>query len=89
MAEVYLWPECVGSWIAWNAVQTQWRLGPSGHRVGLDHTAVCSDLRALGYGTGKRRSLRRVLGEIIAMEGTVLEVWLEQLERDRARRAAQ
>jgi hypothetical protein len=81
--DVYLWPECAASWGAWFVVQTQWRVGPSGHRTGLDHASVLADLRSMGYGPGKRRSIRRVHSEIIAMERGALDGWAETIERDR------
>jgi Phage related hypothetical protein (DUF1799) len=80
--DVYLWPECLAAWAAWVAVQTQWQLGPSGHRCGLDHAGVIADLRAMGYGPGKRRSLRRIHGEILSMERAALAVWFDQVERE-------
>ena len=82
--DVYLWPECLGSWAVWLALQTQWNLGPSGHRAGLDHAAVLADLRAMGFGPGKRRSLRRMHAEVLAMEGAALAAWTEQIEREHA-----
>lgn len=80
--DVYLWPECLRLWLAWQNVQTQWQLGPSGHRVGLNHVAVLADLRALGFGPGKRRSLHRAHGDITAMERAALGAWFEQIERE-------
>lgn len=66
----------------WIALQSQWNRGPSGHRIGLDHKSVIADLRVMGFGFGKRRSLRRIHGEILAMERVVLHVWADQLERE-------
>jgi hypothetical protein len=84
--DVFLWPECVEAWGVWLGLQSQWALAPSGHRCGLRHEAVLADLRVMGYGPGKRRSLRRIHGEIMAMERAALRAWAEELERERMRK---
>lgn len=72
-----LWPECVPLWLAWNALQTQWRTGMEG-RTGLDYAACAVWLEAHGYGPGRRRNLRAALGDLAAMERAALTAWAEQ-----------
>ena len=72
----HLFPESLPSWEQWHQVQTQWRTaGMDGSRTGLDYAGVESHLRASGYGHGRRRSLRRALGDVKAMEIEAMNVW--------------
>ena len=41
-------PDCWPTVMAWLAVQTQWRIAPSGRAIGLDYSAVDVALRRLG-----------------------------------------
>ncbi len=70
----------------WTRLQTQWRtVGVDGDRNGLDYAGVRSFMLAHGYGRGKRRSERRALGDIQAMEVTAMNVWADQ-KKQKARR---
>ena len=51
------------------AAASQWRMGPSGHRVGLDYAAVRVVADVLGV------ALEAVFGRIQAMEAQALECW--------------
>lgn len=42
----------------------------------------------MGYGPGKRRSLRRVYGEVLAMEREALSVVADRIERERRMKGA-
>lgn len=53
--EHFLWPENVGTWAAWQAVQTQWRFKPSGSPAGLDYAGVRACLDELEYVGDQRR----------------------------------
>jgi len=82
-----LFPDCVDSWVLWTRVQTQWRTaGVDGNRIGLDYAGVRSFMLAHGYGSGKRRSERRALGDIQVMEATAMNVWASQQKQKAGRR---
>lgn len=73
----YLWPRNLRVWLAWCAVQTQWRVGMSG-ATGLDYPAVWAVLdRRL-----PRRRRDEAFEAIRGMERAVLTVWADQ--RDKA-----
>lgn len=60
----------------WQRVQTQWRVGGTGERTGLDYAAVTSYLReVLGIKPKERAAL---FGDLQAMEWAALEVWAEK-----------
>lgn len=78
----FLLPDCLDSWVLWNRLQTQWRTaGVDGDRTGLDYAGVRAFMLAHGYGSGKRRSERRALGDIQVMEGEVMTVWAQQKQK--------
>lgn len=37
---MWIWPDCVPAWNAWQAVQTQWRTSMAGGCTGLDYAGV-------------------------------------------------
>jgi hypothetical protein len=81
----WLLPQSVQSWGLWFEVQTQWRsAGMEGIRTGLDYQAVEAFLRVRGYGHGKRKSIRRVLDDIRAMEVSAMTAW-DKLREQKAR----
>lgn len=73
-----LWPDNLPAWIAWGAVQTQWRrAGQAGVRVGLDYTACAAWLQAAGY---KRRRRQTLLLDLQECERAALDEW-DRLDR--------
>ena len=75
----YLWPECVPIWQAWQALQTQWRVGMGG-ATGLDYAGVRAWLDECGP---EDRAQRREWFECIqAAERATLDVWAEQRQND-------
>lgn len=76
--EVYLWPDNLPAWGAWQAVQTQWRVGMGG-ATGLDYTGVRAWLDEQGSAGPERREL---FAGIQACERATLEVWAEARERE-------
>jgi hypothetical protein len=81
-----LLPESVPSLVLWWDVQTQWRTtGVDGVRCGLDYQSVEALLRCRGYGPGKRKSIRRALDDIRAMEYSAMSAW-QQLRDQEARK---
>lgn len=48
VAEFGLWPGQEGAVLAFHAVATQWRVGPSGKATGLDYAAARAGLEAEG-----------------------------------------
>jgi hypothetical protein len=83
----FLLPDGVDSWVLWTRLQTQWRTaGVDGARSGLDYAGVRAFMLAHGYGSGKRRSERRALGDIQVMEATAMNVWAAQQKQNARRR---
>ncbi len=70
--EFELWPEHVPAVELFYAVQTQWRVLPSGHFQGLDYPAVESLMRMRRYPVKQRAAL---LAELQIMELAALAVW--------------
>ena len=56
------------------AMETQWRLAPSGGYVGLDYAALPAVLELLGIAPDRRRAL---FGDLRTMENEVLTAALE------------
>lgn len=78
----HLFPESLPSWLLWTTLQTQWRTaGMEGERTGLDYAGVEAYMRAMGYGPGKRRSMRRALADVQAMEVAAMNAWSEVRRR--------
>ena len=71
---VYLWPCNVRAWLAWQAVQTQWRTGMGGATV-LDYAGVWAWLHAQ---RARPKQLRAWFAGIQAAEHATLQVWHEQ-----------
>jgi len=76
---VYIWPENVAAWQAFQSVQSQWRVGMSG-ATGLDYAGVRTCLELLGTSP---RQLRAIWPGLQACEQAVLRVWGEERERQR------
>lgn len=68
----YLWPDNKENWLAWQDLQTQWRVGMAGP-TGLDYSAVISYMGMIG-----RRKDKVLFDCIQAAEMATLEVWAEQ-----------
>jgi hypothetical protein len=69
-----LWPETVGPFLLFEALLSQWRMGPGGP-VGLDYGAlpvVARQLRLAG------RKLREAFSGMRVMEAEALQVFAEQ-----------
>jgi hypothetical protein len=83
-AVFYVWPENVASFRLWNAVQTQWRVGGTGHRTGLDYASMRAKpaVRAV-----KPAQLREeLLADIEAMEVAYLAERMRMLEAEAEKR---
>lgn len=76
----WMLPESVPVWLLWMRLQTQWRVGPMGHRIGLDYPGVELFLRAMGYGHQRRRSFAKTLLDVQAMESAALSEWAKQAQ---------
>lgn len=70
----FLWPDNVAAWRAWEAVQTQWRIGFSG-ATGLDYAGVRAYLDEIGLAGEERRE---VFAGILACERATLDVQAER-----------
>ena len=71
----YLWPQCVGIWSHWVAIQTQWRVGGMGGATGLDYAGVRAYLDEVGVVAEERQEL---FSCIRAAERGSLEGWAER-----------
>lgn len=79
--DVWLWPDSLPAWAAWQAVQTQWRTGGMGGQTGLDYMGVRAWLDECGP---RRRSQRREWFECIqACEAATLAAWAEHQSRSK------
>ena len=77
---VWLWPENVPHWHAWQCCQTQWRYATAGmgaaQPIGLDYAACAAYLQhALGYHPRRRgtRSLSAAMQSLRVCEAGALE----------------
>ena len=72
----YLWPCNVRTFVIWQRLQTQWRVGGMGDRTGLDYDAVIRYLHHV------ERLKPKAHGEVFrglqVMEWAALEVWAEK-----------
>lgn len=71
---IYLWPENVKAWNFFQAVSTQWHVGPGG-AVGLNYAGVDVVRDAQGI---RRKEWPRLFSEVQAMERATLAAWREK-----------
>lgn len=71
---LYLWPECVKAWNFFQAVSTQWIVGPGG-AVGLNYQSVLVVRDAWKI---KRKDWPKLFSEVQAMERATLSGWSER-----------
>jgi len=71
---IYLWPENVASWNFFQAVSTQWVVGPGG-AIGLHYPAVTIVRDAQGI---RRKDWPKLFSEVQAMERATLQAWRER-----------
>lgn len=69
--EFWLWPECVRTWLLFQASQPLWR-GTGMQREGLDRPGVEVEMRKARI---RPKDRRRVWEEIEVMERAALEEW--------------
>ncbi|HDS1711354.1 DUF1799 domain-containing protein [Pseudomonas sp. SbB1] len=74
--EVEVWPDAWPAFCLFEALGTQWRLGPGGPS-GLDYAAIPGTAKILGL---KRRELPRVFHDLRIMEGEALAAMAETAE---------
>ena len=74
----YLWPCNVSTWVHWNEVQTQWRVGMGG-ATGLDYAGVRAYLDEQHFEGDERRDAFK---GIRAAEGATLQAWGEKAKRE-------
>uniref|UniRef100_UPI00406CCAFD DUF1799 domain-containing protein n=1 Tax=Pseudomonas sp. REB1044 TaxID=2675224 RepID=UPI00406CCAFD len=74
--EVEVWPDAWLSFCLFEALGTQWRLGPGGPS-GLDYTAIPAAAEMLGI---KRRKLADLFPDLRIMEHEALAVMAEAAE---------
>lgn len=73
---VEVWPDAWLSFCLFEALGTQWRLGPGGPS-GLDYTAIPAAAKMLGI---KRRKLAHIFPDLRIMEHEALAVMAEASE---------
>ncbi|MFC5551756.1 DUF1799 domain-containing protein [Massilia aerilata] len=71
---LYLWPENVRSWNFFQAVSTQWTVGPGG-AIGLSYPGVEVVRDAWGI---RRKDWSRLFSELQVMERATLAAWRER-----------
>lgn len=71
----YLWPCNLPVFLAWQRLQSQWRLDVEGHKCGLDYAGVSSYLRDVQMLEGA--ALARMFDHLQVMEFESLNVWNE------------
>lgn len=74
--EVEVWPDAWPAFRLFDAMGTQWRVGPGGPS-GLDYTAISSTAAMLGI---KRGCLTEIFPDLRVMEVEALAVIAEMLE---------
>lgn len=74
--EVEVWPDAWPAFRLFDAMGTQWRVGPGG-ASGLDYTAIPATASMLGI---KRRELTYIFPDLRVMEVEALAVMAESLE---------
>lgn len=71
-----VWPDAWPAFRLFDAMGTQWRVGPSGY-TGLDYTAIPATAAMLGI---KRRDLTDIFPDLRVMEVEALAVMAESME---------
>lgn len=71
--EVEVWPDAWPAFRLFDAMGTQWRVGPGG-ASGLDYTAIPTTAEMLGI---KRRDLTEIFPDLRVMEVEALAVFAE------------
>lgn len=71
---LYLWPECVKAWNFFQAISTQWVVGPGG-AIGLNYPGVLVVRDAWGI---RRKEWPKLFLEVQAMERATLSGWSER-----------
>ncbi|MCK2109230.1 DUF1799 domain-containing protein [Pseudomonas juntendi] len=74
--EVEVWPDAWPAFRLFDAMGTQWRVGPGGPS-GLDYTAIPATASMLGI---KRRHLTDIFPDLRVMEVEALAVMAESME---------
>lgn len=74
--EVEVWPDAWPAFRLFDAMGTQWRVGPGG-ASGLDYTAIPAAASMLGI---RRRDLTDIFPDLRVMEVEALAVMAESLE---------
>ncbi|MFK0033032.1 DUF1799 domain-containing protein [Pseudomonas monteilii] len=74
--DVEVWPDAWPAFCLFEALGTQWRLGPGGPS-GLDYTAIPGAAKILGL---KRRQLSEAFHDVRVMENEALAVMAEAAE---------
>lgn len=73
---IYIWPENVAAWNFFQAVFTQWVVGPSG-AVGLNYNGV-EVVRDAQPQRIRRKDWSRLFAQVQAMERATLAAWREK-----------
>ncbi|CAI3803685.1 hypothetical protein DBADOPDK_03355 [Pseudomonas sp. MM223] len=71
-----VWPDAWPAFLLFEAMGTQWRLGPGGPS-GLDYTAIPGTANMIGL---KRHNLSEVFRDLRIMENEALSVMAESAE---------
>jgi len=74
--DVEVWPDAWPAFCLFEALGTQWRLGPGGPS-GLDYTAIPGTAKMIGL---KRRDLEEAFPALRVMENEALAVMVERAE---------
>lgn len=73
---VEVWPDAWSAFRLFDAMGTQWRVGPGGPS-GLDYTAILSTAAMLGI---RRRDLTDIFPDLRVMEVEAMAVMAESME---------
>jgi hypothetical protein len=74
--KLYLWPCNQQAWGLWLRLQSQWRVGGSGQRTGLDYAGALAYLHDVAH--IKPKNLPGLFSGLQAMEFAALRAWAEQ-----------
>ncbi|AZC19539.1 hypothetical protein C4K40_4158 [Pseudomonas sp. CMR5c] len=74
--EVEIWPDLWPAFLLFEAMNTQWRVGPGG-ASGLDYAAIPPTALMLGI---KRRDLKKIFPDLRVMEAEALAAAAESME---------
>ncbi|MFK3815081.1 DUF1799 domain-containing protein [Pseudomonas sp. NPDC089407] len=72
--EQQVWPENWPAFCVFEALTTQWRVGPGG-ASGLDYGAIPAVLDLVGI---RKKERAGVFGDLRHMEGVILKQWAEE-----------